>query len=343
MSTELNENSNLSSEVPATSEVPVSSEVPATSEVPVTTDNQDQSVDVRFGEDDDTNEDTNDNTNETPKDDLSKYSRVDHLYEDTPIKGQEICLFSFLSPEGIMNCNIRSVKFRGAFATMAEAEKKARELEKEDKYFKIFIGDSGKWLEFDPPSSRVDREMSSDKNHQKILDEQRKQRMNKINAMAGKHKEMIDKKEKGKGEKIDETKKAGAANDALDKQRTKRQEEKEEKEEKQRKLYANPREVALAKSRDRMRKRLEASHNKKALENIDNDSDIKPGRVQEPEKVEKIERDEKVGNAGKDNLDEKIKIVNKVSGDHENKKIKLEEADRNIEGIKRLLANRQKA
>lgn len=237
-----------------------------------TNDVEDEKIDVQFGVESD-EEPEEESKRETTKPDLSKYTVVDadHLDEDAPIKGQEFCLFSFMSPEGIMNCNVRAVKFRGAYPTMAEAEKKAKELEKTDKYFKIFIGDSGKWLDFDPPVSRVDREMSTNREHQKILDHQRKQRMDKINALAGKHKELTDKKENGKTERIQESKKAGAASDAVDKQRTKKQEKLEQQQEKQQKAHANSRVVALDNAKARLRKRLEASQNKKALQNMSNE------------------------------------------------------------------------
>ena len=151
--------------------------------------------------------------------DLSNYTIVDadHLDEDQPIRGQEYCLFSFLSPEGVMNCNVRSVKFRGAFPSMERAEEYAKTLESKDKYFKIFIGESGKWLDFDPPTNRVEREMTSNKDHQQILDAQAKQRMEKINTLAGKYKASIDKKDAGKKDRINELKKAGAATDANNK------------------------------------------------------------------------------------------------------------------------------
>lgn len=143
--------------------------------------------------------------------DMSKYTVVDHLDEDKPPRGQEYCIFSFLSPEGIMNCNVRALKFRGAYSTMEEAQKAAEELEKTDKYFKIFIGESGKWLEFDPPESRVEKEMSSNKDQQQMINARRQQRMEKLNTLAGKHKENVDKKDAGKEERAKELQKAGVA------------------------------------------------------------------------------------------------------------------------------------
>ncbi|VBB18111.1 hypothetical protein YASMINEVIRUS_574 [Yasminevirus sp. GU-2018] len=286
----------------------------------------DEKVEVTFG-----NEVSDDEEEEEQqKEDLSKYTVVDHLDEDDPVKGQEFCLFSFLSPEGIMNCNVRAVKFRGAYPTMEAAEKAARELEKKDKYFKIFIGDSGKWLDFDPPVSRVEREMSSNKEHQKILDAQRKQRMDKINTLAGKHKENIDKKDSGKKERIDEAKKAGAASDAVEKQKSKKQEKQEKQEERRAQLPT--RSSALEKTKDRLRKRLADSQNKKQLDQLAKED------VAQANSLPAVSAS---GQVNQNKLDEKIKVVNKASAELEEKKAKLEEADKNIANIKQLLEKRR--
>lgn len=151
-----------------------------------------------------------------------KYTVVDmdNLDEDDPILGQEYALFSFLSPEGVMNCNVRAVKFRGAFPTLELAEKHCRKLEKKDKYFKIFVGQTGKWLDFDPPADHVEKELVSDPNHQKIIDAQHEQRMKKINELAGKYKQSVDKKENGKDQRIAENKKVSAADDLVDKHKS---------------------------------------------------------------------------------------------------------------------------
>lgn len=248
------------------------------------------------------------------KEDLSKYTVVDHLDEDVPVKGQEFCLFSFLSPEGVMNCNVRAVKFRGAYPTLEGAEKAAREIENKDKYFKIFVGESGKWLDFDPPSSKVEREMSSNKEHQKILDAQRKQRMDKINTLAGKHKDNVNVKESGKKERIDEGKKASAASDLVEKQKAKNQESDGDTQQ----PTKLTRKAALEKTKDRLRKKLEDSQSKKqsAKENTWN-------------------------GVSDSNLNEKIKIVNKAYSDIADNKASLEKADQNIANIKQLLEKRR--
>jgi hypothetical protein len=296
-----------------------------------TNQNTNQNTDVKFGDTGGSESDTEDNDT---KPDLSKYTIVeaDNLSEDPIIADQKYCLLSFLSPEGVMNCNVRSVKFRGAFATEKEAQKYAEKLEKDDKYFKILLGDSGKWLDFDPPACRIDREMSSNKEYQKLLDAQSKQRMDKINTLAGKHMELVDKKDKGKDERKMESKKAAAASQAVEKrsneksEKTQKEMEKEEQESK-RKVVGNPRDKALQNTKDRMRKKLEESQNKKKLDNL-----------AKGERAVVVERH--IGAVDStSNLDEKIKLVGKANEELENKKMKLESADESIEKIKRLMAN----
>jgi len=216
---------------------------------------------VRFGDEYDGELERKDNTQEQTKPSGHTILDADHLDVDEPIRGQEYCLFSFMSPEGIMNCNIRALKFRGAFPTLEKANEKAKELEKTDKYFKIFVGESGKWLDFDPPINKVEREMSSNKEHQKILDAQQKQRMDKINALAGKHKEIVDKKEKGEKERTDEIKKMSVANAEIEKRKEDNKETKETKE-----VSQNHEDKKKASTVNRLKEKLENIKNKKKLE-----------------------------------------------------------------------------
>jgi len=306
-----------------------------TSNVPTVCGEEDERIDVTFGDAENQTENQTEADDQTADDqlDMSKYNVVDadHLDEDPPIKGQEFVLFSFLSPEGVMNCNVRAVKFRGAFPTMELAKEHAEKLEKTDKYFKIFIGDSGKWLDFDPPSSRVEREMSSNKVHQKILDEQAKQRMDRINALAGKHKQLLDKKEKGKKDRIDESKKAGAAGDAVDKQNTTKKVENEKKTEKsepedKREPKTNPRVKAMEKMKERMKQKLAESMNKKKMDNLD-----KEDRTKQTGGTESNDQ----------NIDHKVAVVGKASAELEDQRAKLATMDRNIENIKKLMAKRK--
>jgi len=153
------------------------------------------------------------------KQDMSGYTVVDasNLTADPVIESQKYCLLSFMSPEGIMNCKVRAVKFRGAFPTLEEAKKYAEKLEKHDEYFKILAGETGKWLDFDPPITHIEKEVSSNEKYQQILDSQNKQRFEEMNKLAGKYKETIEKKNKGQEMRKAEITKTTAANQVLEK------------------------------------------------------------------------------------------------------------------------------
>ena len=176
-----------------------------------------ETIQIKFGANEESDDERDESGEKEGRSDLSKYTMInaDHLSEDRPIPGQEYCLLSFLSPEGVMNCNIRAIKFRGAFPTLERAIEYSKKLESEDGYFKIFCGESGKWVEFDPPAERVERELTSNPKHQKILDAQREQRLKKLNELAGRFKETIDRKDAGKDVRIRENKKVSAADELI--------------------------------------------------------------------------------------------------------------------------------
>lgn len=50
---------------------------------------------------------------------------------------------------------IRGIKVRGAFASVKEAELKAKKLQGRDKYHNIFMAEMGKWTPWDPSTSEV--------------------------------------------------------------------------------------------------------------------------------------------------------------------------------------------
>lgn len=292
----------------------------------------DTDIDVEFGNNYSSDSDTdtgnknlsssnNANKDESKQENLANYTIIDgdHLSEDPPIRGQEYCLLSFMSPEGIMNCNVRAVKFRGAFPTLEAAEIHANKLEKEDEYFQIFAGESGKWLDFDPPTSKVEKEKSSNPQHQKILDAQHKHRMDKINELAGKTKQMRDKNKQGKKEMINEKKKAAAAQEISDKKR----EKKKQTENDDTKCQPRKHRRNIDATYERMRKKLAERQNKQRLQNL---------KLNEVENTDNNEVD----------LETKIKVVNKNIAEIEEKKIKLDMAEKNIEKIKALMEKRKK-
>jgi hypothetical protein len=54
--------------------------------------------------------------------------------------------------------NVRGVKVRGVYDTVSEANSKAKELQRQDRSFHIFVGQVGSWLPWDPCADRVDNE-----------------------------------------------------------------------------------------------------------------------------------------------------------------------------------------
>jgi hypothetical protein len=81
---------------------------------------------------------------------MSSEKQVDNLTEDPIIQGQQFVCLSFVSPEGIKNCQIRALKVRGVYSSYEEAQKRAKELQEIDPDFNVFIGEVGKWLPWDP-------------------------------------------------------------------------------------------------------------------------------------------------------------------------------------------------
>ena len=54
--------------------------------------------------------------------------------------------------------SVRGVKVRGVFDSIQEAEKKARELQRKDRSFHVFVGQVGYWLPWDPNADNVSDE-----------------------------------------------------------------------------------------------------------------------------------------------------------------------------------------
>lgn len=96
--------------------------------------------------------------------------KIDHLTEDDPIPGQMWVCLSFLSPEGIRNCNVRGLKIRGVYATKEDADKRAKELQMVDPDFHVFVGEVGKWLPWDPNPDDVQDQVWKEAELQKIME-----------------------------------------------------------------------------------------------------------------------------------------------------------------------------
>ncbi|MCJ7638167.1 MAG: hypothetical protein MUO21_11820, partial [Nitrososphaeraceae archaeon] len=135
---------------------------------------------------------------------------IDHLDEDDRIcfphakdmenrvesDYQNFYCVSFLSPEGIKNCSVRGLKFRGVFGTYAEATARAKELQDSDPNFHVFVGEVGKWCPWDPdPNSIKDQEYQQ----------------NELNDLMKGYKDNLDKSKKMQKERKDDMLRQAAA------------------------------------------------------------------------------------------------------------------------------------
>jgi hypothetical protein len=148
----------------------------------------------------------NTQTNEYDED-IKKYTKIDNLDEDPVVENSKFFLVSFISPEGVMNCTTRGLKIRTyknkvCFSSLEEAKQAAEEINKKDKYFNVFVGESGKWMGWDPaPDDRTKVEAEKWANADQdalmqTLREKEEKQLNELNAVVGKKKAIIDKEAK---------------------------------------------------------------------------------------------------------------------------------------------------
>ena len=135
--------------------------------------------------------------------------KIDYLTSDPEIPGQKWACLSFLTPELIKNCDIRSVKVRGCYSTEAEAKNRCEELQRIDGKHNVYVAPVGKWLpwcddpekasDFEYAEGELNKLMKAYKKNQesaKMLHEQRKSDLvNKSIAEVNKKKEENHKEE----------------------------------------------------------------------------------------------------------------------------------------------------
>jgi hypothetical protein len=142
----------------------------------------------------------------TYEQDMDKYTKIDNLDEDNG--DLQYILVSFVSPEKVMNCNIRGLKVRhyrnkpAVFSDYALAQKAAQELNEKEKYFDIFVMPTGRWCAWDPsPDDRtkVESEKWANKDQQALMDnlekmnlEKQKKDLSELNALVGKKKDLVE-------------------------------------------------------------------------------------------------------------------------------------------------------
>lgn len=141
------------------------------------------------------------------EEDMKKYTKIDNLDEDPVVDSGRYFLVSFVSPEGVMNCKMRGLKIRTyknkiTYATLDEAKVAADEINKKEKYFHVFVGETGKWMGWDPePSDRkfVEEEKWADKDQDLIMQkmcERETKNLSELNALVGKKKALQEKESK---------------------------------------------------------------------------------------------------------------------------------------------------
>ena len=70
--------------------------------------------------------------------------------------------------------SVRGVKVRGVYDSIQEAERKAKELQRKDRSFHVFVGQVGYWLPWDPNADRVDEEEYLEEDLNNLMKEYKK-------------------------------------------------------------------------------------------------------------------------------------------------------------------------
>lgn len=73
--------------------------------------------------------------------------------------------------------SVRGVKVRGTYSTYAEAQDRAKKLQKKDPYFNVFVGQVGYWLPWDPKN--VENEEFAEEKLNELMKEYKKNLDNK--------------------------------------------------------------------------------------------------------------------------------------------------------------------
>lgn len=229
---------------------------------------------------------------------------IDYLTEDTPIPGQLWVCISFLSPEGVKNCSVRGLKVRGVYGTRQEADNRAKELQKVDPDFNVFVGEVGKWLAWDPDPNDVQDSVYQEK---------------ELNDLMKGYKDSLEKAKQVQKERKDD----------MIKQAAKEEQTKAK----------NSNEERLNKAKDRLRKKLEAKNAGKEVDGNENgeDEEIEVGDpkplTQKEEELNKLEEQVK----SQDNFlkEERVKIE-ETTKQITNKEQKLESIDSKLAKIQQL-------
>ena len=79
------------------------------------------------------------------------YNEFNDKFEDFKYKYQEDLEKAFQKVSNLQT-SVRGVKIRGVYDSVQQAEKRAKELQRKDRSFHVFVGQVGYWLPWDPTS-----------------------------------------------------------------------------------------------------------------------------------------------------------------------------------------------
>ena len=85
------------------------------------------------------------------------YNEFNDKFEDFKYKYQEDLEKAFQKVSNLQT-SVRGVKIRGVYDSVQQAEKRAKELQRKDRSFHVFVGQVGYWLPWDPQADNVESE-----------------------------------------------------------------------------------------------------------------------------------------------------------------------------------------
>lgn len=144
-----------------------------------------------------------------------------------PLTNPWWALMSVITPEGVMNTKLRTIKIRGIFNKddYDLACTFAKELQAKDKYFNIFVGELWEWLPISSSASAAEESKYKNKKQQKLM---ARQRLNELNTLVKKKKTQIDKDNKSfqrsKADRIMTARNDGGVDSAVTDKSTKKRE-----------------------------------------------------------------------------------------------------------------------
>lgn len=86
------------------------------------------------------------------------------------VENKQYIVFSYISPESILNCNSRLIKFRGAFPTYEKALEQTKLFNKQCDIFDIYIAETSAWFDISGSNKHSDHFMSKNSKIQSIYD-----------------------------------------------------------------------------------------------------------------------------------------------------------------------------